>query len=40
MGKDGTEGVGFGCRKQRKKIKVPNDARGTVRPAITKDNDI
>ena len=32
MGKDGTECVAFGCRKRRKTLKVPNDARATVRP--------
>ena len=37
MGKDRTECVAFGCRKRRKKIKVPNNARATVRPAKTKN---
>ena len=37
MGKDGTECVAFGCRKRRKKVKVPNYARATVRPAMTKN---
>ena len=37
MGKDGTECVAFSCRKPRKKVKVPNYARATVRAAMTKN---
>ena len=37
MGKDGTECAAFGCRKRRKKVKVPNYAGATVRAAMTKN---
>ena len=37
MRKDVTECVAFGCRKRRKKVKVPNYARATVRAAMRKN---